>query len=59
MKQPSMSRWKFVQRSASAVLAAPFVLQHQYRLFADSQEEYLLGAGSGAVREVRMAPNFR
>ena len=40
MKQPSMSRRKFVQRSACAVLAAPFVLRHRYRLFADSSEEY-------------------
>ena len=40
MKQLSMSRRKFVQCSACAVLAAPFVLRQRYRLFADSQEEY-------------------
>lgn len=40
MKKLSMSRRKFVQRSACAVLAAPFVLRRRYRLFADSPEEY-------------------
>lgn len=40
MKQLSMSRRKFVQCSACAVLAAPFVLRRRYRLFADSTEEY-------------------
>ena len=40
MKSNFDARRKFVQRSACAVLAAPFVLRHRYRLFADSQEAY-------------------
>jgi hypothetical protein len=34
------SRRSFVTRAASAAIAAPFVLRHSYRLFAQSRQEY-------------------
>jgi hypothetical protein len=34
------SRRSFVTRAASAAIAAPFVLRHNYRVFAQSRQEY-------------------
>jgi membrane dipeptidase len=35
-----ISRRRFIGRAASAALAAPFILRHRYRLFAESPDEY-------------------
>jgi membrane dipeptidase len=40
MSMDSISRRGFIRRASSAALAAPFVLRHRYRLFAQSPEEY-------------------
>lgn len=36
----AVSRRRFIGQTVSAALAAPFVLRHRYRLFADSPDEY-------------------
>src|SRR5271170_3496943 len=40
MEPAVIPRRRFIGRAASAALAAPFVLRRQYRLFAQSREEY-------------------
>jgi membrane dipeptidase len=40
MNLAPVSRRRFIGRAVSAALAAPFVLRHRYRLFAESPDEY-------------------